>query len=443
MKIYYSIVVDEELKECNELMKDETKLNEVLDRLLLLEQQTYIAAETISTGCVLVAIVKYCYQAKQWEKMNEHIIILSRRRSQLKQAITKMVQEAYELVEKTPDVDTKLKLIETLRTVTTGKIFVENEHARLTKKLADVYESQDKTKEAAEILQELQVEIYGTMDRREKLEFLLEQMRLCLATHDFIRTQIISKKINIKIFEDGASHDLTLKYYELMIEMDLHDKNYFHVCQHYKHYYEIPSIKQDSEKMKQALKYVVLYLILSSYNNEQSDFLHRLFLDKNLEKIPKYKEILQRFKTQELIHWKDILKSCENELKNGTKEDPATNVFISNEDGEKLWEEFKVRVVEHNMRIMAKYYTRVRTRKIAELLDLTKEVAEHFLSNLVSNKIVNAKIDRLQDIVTFQEKKSPQEILNEWSTNLDSLMTIINKICHLINKEETVHAVQT
>ncbi len=54
--------------------------------------------------------------------MNDHIVTLSKRRSQLKQAITKMVQEAYELVEKTPDLDTKLKLIETLRTVTTGKV---------------------------------------------------------------------------------------------------------------------------------------------------------------------------------------------------------------------------------------------------------------------------------------------------------------------------------
>ncbi|CAF4417819.1 unnamed protein product, partial [Adineta steineri] len=146
----------------------------------------------------LVAIVKYCYAGKQWELLNEHVVTLSKRRSQLKQAITKMVQEAYELVEKTPDLDTKLKLIETLRNVTTGKIFVENERARLTKKLSDIYESQGKTKEAAEILQELQVETYGTMDRREKLEFLLEQMRLCLAKHDYIRTQIISKKINIK-----------------------------------------------------------------------------------------------------------------------------------------------------------------------------------------------------------------------------------------------------
>jgi hypothetical protein len=44
------------------------------------------------------------------------------------------------------------------------------------------------------------------MDRREKIEFLLEQMRLCLAKEDYIRTQIISKKINIKAFEDEASH---------------------------------------------------------------------------------------------------------------------------------------------------------------------------------------------------------------------------------------------
>jgi len=40
------------------------------------------------------------------------------------------------------------------------KIFVENERARLTKKLVDIYEGQGKTKEAAEILQELQVIVF-------------------------------------------------------------------------------------------------------------------------------------------------------------------------------------------------------------------------------------------------------------------------------------------
>ena len=35
--------------------------------------------------------------------------------------------------------------------------------------------------EAANVLQELQVETYGSMDRREKVIFILEQMRLTLS----------------------------------------------------------------------------------------------------------------------------------------------------------------------------------------------------------------------------------------------------------------------
>ena len=41
------------------------------------------------------------------------------------------------------------------------------------------------------------------MERREKVEFILEQMRLCLAKKDYIRTQIISKKISSKVFENN------------------------------------------------------------------------------------------------------------------------------------------------------------------------------------------------------------------------------------------------
>ena len=45
-----------------------------------------------------------------------------------------------------------------------------------------------------------QVETFGSMERDEKVQFILEQMRLCLAKKDFIRTQIISKKISTKFF---------------------------------------------------------------------------------------------------------------------------------------------------------------------------------------------------------------------------------------------------
>lgn len=44
------------------------------------------------------------------------------------------------------------------------------------------------------------METFGSMEKGEKVRFILEQMRLCLATNDFIRTQIISKKISTKFF---------------------------------------------------------------------------------------------------------------------------------------------------------------------------------------------------------------------------------------------------
>jgi len=44
------------------------------------------------------------------------------------------------------------------------------------------------------------------MEKKEKVEFILEQMRLCLAKRDFVRTQIISKKINTKYFEEVDVH---------------------------------------------------------------------------------------------------------------------------------------------------------------------------------------------------------------------------------------------
>lgn len=44
--------------------------------------------------------------------------------------------------------------------------------------------------------------------------------------------------------------------------------------------------------LNQALKSVVLYVILSPYDNEQSDLVHRINSDKKLEDIPKYKYVV-------------------------------------------------------------------------------------------------------------------------------------------------------
>ena len=41
------------------------------------------------------------------------------------------------------------------------------------------------------------------MEKREKTDFILEQMRLCLLKRDYVRANIISKKINIRYFKES------------------------------------------------------------------------------------------------------------------------------------------------------------------------------------------------------------------------------------------------
>lgn len=217
MEVDYSNACDETIPKCKEMAKNEAKFNDALEQLLSLEKQARIGSDMMSSARVLVAIVQIIFDARKWDLLNEYVAILVKKRSQSKQAIVKMVQECVTYVDHTPDKETKINFIDTLRTVTEGKIYVENERARLTKVLADIREADGDVLTAANIMEALQIETYGTMEKREKVEFILEQMRLCLAKQDLVRTQIMSKKINTKFFAEKEHDDLKLKYYDLMV----------------------------------------------------------------------------------------------------------------------------------------------------------------------------------------------------------------------------------
>ena len=106
-----------------------------------------------------------------------------------------MVQEAMTYLDTTPTPEARQALIVTLRDITDGKIFVEAERARLTRLLSQIKEAEGNVDEACDILQDVHVETYGSLDKKEKADFIMEQIRLTLAKKDFIRTLIISKKV--------------------------------------------------------------------------------------------------------------------------------------------------------------------------------------------------------------------------------------------------------
>lgn len=56
-----------------------------LDKLLNLEKQQRLAEDVTGTKLCCTAILDILYQAKEWKLLNEHILLLAKRRSQLKQ----------------------------------------------------------------------------------------------------------------------------------------------------------------------------------------------------------------------------------------------------------------------------------------------------------------------------------------------------------------------
>lgn len=111
-------------------------------------------------------------------------------------------------------------------------------------------EDEGKISEAADLMQELQVETFGSMDRREKTDFILEQMRLCLAKKDYTRAQIISRKIAVKFFEDVANQDLKIRFYRMMIEHAVYSDHFLKACQHHRQLSDTPSLQEEEEKWK-------------------------------------------------------------------------------------------------------------------------------------------------------------------------------------------------
>ncbi|KAJ3069031.1 26S proteasome non-ATPase regulatory subunit 12 [Podochytrium sp. JEL0797] len=429
----FSALVDVQLP-LAEAMAKAGKLAEALESLAVLEKQTRNSADGVSNARILVANVNMCHKAGDWKLLGERVVLLSKKHGLLKAAVTKMIQEATALVEKTPNLATKLELIDTLRTVTDGKIFVEVERARLTRILSKIREEEGKIAEACDILIDLQVETFGSMEKREKTEFILEQMRLCLAKKDFSRVQITSRKISLKFFEDPVQHDLKVRFYELLIQFSTHEGQFLNTCKHYMHIYNTPAIKENEKDCAKALQNAVFFVILSPYDNEQSDLIHRIYEDTNLAKMPLLKDLVKCFVTNELVRWPKIEEIYGPTLK-------ATVTFDKSEGGQARLKALHDRVIEHNIRVIAKYYTRISTKRLTQLLDLSANDAEEVLSKLVVSKTIHAKMDRPAGVINFVPRKSPNAVLNEWSSNINQLLDLISKTTHLIAKEEMVASI--
>ena len=437
------------------------------------------------------------HRAGDWKGVNEHIVLLSKRRAQLKQAVAALVKEAMGYIEKAPDAATKVALIETLSAVTSGKIFVEVEKARLTRQLAKIKEEQGKPEEAAEIMQEVAVETYGALSKREKVFFIEEQVRLCLDKNDHVRAQILSRKINPRSFDEIAKsekkaaleaarkagedvrqmdldaaaamsseerekeraaknanvehaegyyeatdptipdvEELRLNYHRLMIRYHAHDDDYLEMCRCYRNVMACSLVKEDEAARARAAKRAAWLVVLAATSPMQQDLLHQISEDREcLADLPLHKQLTKQFTTKEIIHWDTLAEAFASEM-------AAETELFGGEKGETRRADLRARVIEHNLLVVGAYYKRVRLARLAELLCLDARETEKRLSDLVVAKKVSARVDRPGGTVDFSpDSRGADWLLNQWVGKVDKLLDALDKSNHLIHKEAMAHKV--
>jgi 26S proteasome regulatory subunit N5 len=69
--------------------------------------------------------------------------------------------------------------------------------------------------------------------------------------------------------------------------------------------------------------------------------------------------------------------------------------------------------------------------------------AEKSLCDLVTKKSIFARIDRVAGDVHFMKRQDAADVLNEWSSDLAQLLSVVERACHLIHRENMIHGVES
>jgi 26S proteasome regulatory subunit N5 len=239
--------------------------------------------------------------------------------------------------------------------------------------------------------------------------------------------------------------------------------------------YDTATTKSDPAALRDALESCIIFLILSKFDNHQSDMLHRVkdILKSDESGVDQvlsdtYLNVLTMFTTKEIIPFPfpgqaelQEHPSLKRHIK-GVSDEP---------DGPAFWlKTLHSRVIQHNLRVVSTYYRRIHTNRLADMLGLTPDDLEAHLSEIAegaesassvaitgNNRFaakakkpvqseqdvgIYVKIDRPAGVINFSRPRAPENILSDWACDVSKMLTLMESTCHLINRENMVHKIK-
>ena len=397
-----------------EILKD-VELKKLIDE----EKATRLENEYERNRKITKQIIETLYNRKDFVNFLKLFEYLTQRRNQSRESIISMVKYCInDILPDLKDQNDSTNLLNTIIKVTEGKIFVEYEYSQAIRKMTEIYLMNNNVEEAAKLIQDVQIEAFGSLESDYKIEYILFQMQVLIEKGDYIRTLIVSNKIKRNHLDEEGVELLKVRFFRLMILYYIHEKKYLDTSKCYKILYDFVKsindklieiekehkeikpkiidnyikVKNDNDIIKLFENYV-LYLSICPPELETKNMLNELLI--------KYKKELDINKNILFIVEKrlsDDIILIDNHLFNRYRD---FEIFKNNPDLTKLFRKYWV---QHDLSIFEKFFSKIHIERISQMTLAPNDEIENELADMVVNNYIFAKINRIEKIVNFRKK---------------------------------------
>ncbi|XP_070545183.1 COP9 signalosome complex subunit 4-like isoform X2 [Ptychodera flava] len=301
----------------------------------------------------------------------------------------------------------------TLDKVQPRVISFEEQVASVRQHLAEIYEREQRWRDAANVLVGIPLETGQKQYSVDyKLETYLKIARLYLEDEDPVQAEAYINRASL-LQADSTNEQLHIHYKVCYARVLDYRRKFIEAAQRYNEL-SYRTIIAEEERM-QALKHALHCTILASAGQQRSRMLATLFKDERCQQLPAY-GILEKMYLDRIIRSYQL------------KEFAATlqsHQLATTADGSTILDRA---VIEHNLLSASKLYNNITFEELGSLLEIPPAKAEKIASQMISEGRMNGCIDQIDSIVHFEGR----ETLPNWDKQIQSLCFQVNNILEKI-----------
>ena len=272
---------------------------------------------------------------------------------------------------------------------------------------------------------------------------------------------IVSNKINRKHLNDENLENLKIEFFQMMIIYNHHENKFIEVSKCYKILYDFYNeieIKvthstqenllkaETSDRYKNILQTLnkkillvnyVLYLTICPPELETKNMLNELnmFYKKDVEENVDIQNIIAKHLSDEIVPiTENFFKIYQN-----------YPIFVKDNSNLKAEEHvklFRKYLIQHNLTVYQKFFSQIHLTRISKMITVDTLEIEAEICDMVVNKFIFAKINRISGTINFKPKSDYSDRLNDLNFDLHKMLDKMETTCHLIHKENLKYEIK-